>query len=235
MAEHLGGEELRRIRMRWLVVKSRQFDYERSRPKPDERTLSRIESEFRKKLRDWDIAASAVQQSPRFPELAKPPASAVRQESPPDRASRVLAQPPVALAPLAAAVRATASVLADTASTIPSNAAAKPADSRAGDGVKLGTVLESLGQVEDLNVVLGPLRIETRRGAQVCLVTDTRSLDSLKVDLATRQVCGTVSLANEGETRHVRDWGLRIELPETGDTLLWLVHEPSRISVHVLR
>lgn len=234
ITEPLGGEELRHVRMRWLVVKGRQLDYERSRPKPDAATVKRIEGELQKNIHAWQIPSSTVQQLSRFPELDDISEGAGPRVLAPDQ--RPGMQITAALSPVAEAVHATAPLSTNALASSITRMAPRSTETEEQADASRGIGPPPSTETEDLEIALGLLRIETRSGAQVCLLTHTKSLDSVKLDWGKQRISGTVELTSgEAGNWQVPDWFLHIEMPPTGDILVRLVHRPSRVSVQIAR
>lgn len=201
LREGLDTMEQQQIRLRWLAVKSRQLQYERSRQKNDPKQGQAIEAEIRGKFEDWKVARSA--ELPEYPDLEAQDRFGMLKNSATDDIAR---------APIASAVARLGNppqvhaepILSVGASTKVQVSPALAVSPRVADDIR------------DATIEFAGLRVEVKRDKNLCLLTHLDTMDTARLEWAGQRVAGLVDIMNIDGRWEIPAWGLSIELPNSG-------------------
>jgi len=219
--DSLGGEQQTSIRIRWLVVKIRQLDYEQSKAKVDSVRIQEIEKDIGTKARNWNIAAP--------PDTAGYPLLPVFSESP------TIPDPPVvptALRPIARAI-SDISRLDGRVTT-----SSSPVLSALSTDSAPRFVQEAHPSApSEVFAEFGDLRIKVMHASSTCFLTHVKHSDSVKlVWSGSRTVRGTTDIDSDGEFRWIIPaWDVAIELPASGDSAATVTRNSDRLQLRILR
>lgn len=98
-------------------------------------------------------------------------------------------------------------------------------------------VEKSPGKVvtQDSSVQFGGLRVEVALGKHTCLLTNTESMETARLEWERRRVVGTVDITASNGGWEIPDWGLKVSLPDAGDAAAILTVLTSRLELRILR
>lgn len=201
LRENLRSKEQLQIRMRWLAVKSRQLQYERSRQKSDPKQGKAIEAEIRVKTEDWKLARPA--ELPEYPDFeAQDPIGTLEKTTTYD----------IRRAPVASAIEGLVN----------------PPQTHAGPALPVGVLRKEqvssppavsprgADDVRDAAIEIAGLRVEVKRDKKLCLLTHLETMDTARLEWAGQRVVGLVDIKNGDGCWEIPAWGLSIELPNCG-------------------
>ncbi len=220
LAERLGAEELSLVRTRWVAVKLRQLEYEHGKSKVDADLIRRIEGDIQGKLQSWRMTKPAALSA--YPEL--PPLDAEITGVP-------QAEYPLNLGPVASAI---ASISPGSAKFSADMILATPIAPTL-DKPAVAQSVPDAPVVQDSLIQFGGLRVEVAPAKRTCLLTNTESMETAKVDWERRRVVGTVDVTSYHGEWEIPDWGLKISLPDDGNAAAILSIAASRLELRVLR
>lgn len=197
-----GGEEAAQLQRRWIAVKARQLEYQKSREKVDQSAVARIEEEIKTQLKKWRIESSEIPEA--FPVL----------EPLADRyvGSVVATALATAMGSVGMPQREVTSPLSTPTIAV---AGVAPIPTQAPSGSPpIGAQVDHLASI-------GPLRIEASRAKKLCLITHDGTLDTLRIEWGAKSVRGTTPLeeVSPGCRWRVRDWGFEVSMEERSVSL----------------
>ncbi len=202
----LSDDDRTNIRLRWLAVKTRQLEVEKSRGPGDAAKRRQISREIDKNAADWRIGEEARRNLPRFPVLDPLSAessssahgqhnaigAAVAKAYPPDDEALPEPQLPLAAVPMAHAAARAASA------DVPTRPVIKAART---------------SLTPRMEVKAGDLRFEVQRDQRRCLVTHLVTLETVRVEWAPPRVVATLDVkrsGGEGNLHEVGEWNFSI-------------------------
>ena len=220
LAERLGVDEQNLIRTRWFVVKLRQLEYERSKSNVDGELVRRIEADIQSKIQNWRMPRPASFSD--YPEL--PPLDEGGGET-------SQSGQPLHLGPVASAVAS----ISPVSLTSPENVPLVTSIASAVDSQVAVENAPSKVVPKDSSIHFGGLRVEVALGKRTCLLTNTESMETARLEWERRRVVGTVDITSGNGEWEIPDWGLKVTLPTAGDAAAILTIQASRLELRILR
>ena len=187
--------------MRWLAVKSRQLQYERSRQKSDPKQGKAIEAEIRVKTEDWKLARPA--ELSEYPEFeAQDPIGTLEKAAAYD----------IRRAPIASAIEGLVNPPhTHTGPVLPVEVPRKEQGSS-----PPAVSPRDADDIRDAAIEIAGLRVEVKRDKKLCLLTHLETMDTARLEWAGQRVVGLVEIKNGDGCWEIPAWGLSIELPNCG-------------------
>lgn len=215
----LGGEQRPAIRSRWLVVKTRQLAYEKSKARVDLSRIRDIEHDIAAKAREWRLPAPTDTAGyPQLPVVLE--AAAVTSSSEVQPALRPVAR---ALSEISLADGRPAVSVSTLMPTTPGESApplVATAPPRAAN---------------EMQAEIAGIRVKAMQATNTCFLT--KDNESVKLSWGTERTArGTIDAIPNGDSRwDIPAWDVAVELPPTGDTTATITWLSEGLQVRILR
>lgn len=240
MEEPMSGELVREMQLRWIAVKHRQLELERRRDS-NSRDVHRLEQDLRRRMQGWHLSRDLIGELTELPVLTGIKSKTGADGSEPNKGATGIQQAqPHALGPVAQAVQTIAHAAARRPDVSVTGSAADGVnahDAPAGMATPRPAIAPRTGPADEVSapITLGRLRIELRRSRGLCLVTDTDSMDAVKIDWLAGTVTSAIGIEQRDGNWRVEDWGLLIELPSGGPSAIRLSLPSLGLTIEVAR